>query len=110
MAVAIELWANRLQNRSVIIFCDNQSVVGMINKMATPCVFCMKLIRHITLKSLKYNVRFYADYVNTKSNVLAAALSRLDFKRFWKNVNYEMNRYPTTLPQCLWPASNFLCN
>ena len=37
MAVAIELWPFKLRNKPVIIFCDNKSIVGMINKAASPC-------------------------------------------------------------------------
>ena len=34
VATAIELWANWLENRRVVIFCDNKSVVDMLNQAA----------------------------------------------------------------------------
>ena len=63
VAVAVSLWAHKLQNRRVIIFCDNTAVVGMINKNASPCKNCMVLIRKAVLISLRFNVRIFATYV-----------------------------------------------
>ena len=45
MALAIVLWANRLKNRRVIIFCDNESVVEMVNQSSARCPNSMILIR-----------------------------------------------------------------
>ena len=53
LTVASELWAGRLQNRRVIIFCDNKSVVEMINKAVSSCKNYMVLIRLIALTSIK---------------------------------------------------------
>ena len=90
--MAIELWSHLLQNKRVIVNCDYQSVVGMINKTALPCIYCMKLIRIITLTSLNNNIRFFADYVRTDRNVLANSLSRMDFKKLWSNVNTKLTK------------------
>ena len=104
LTIAIDLWADKLRNRRVVVFCDNKSVVGMINKTASPCMHCMKLIQIITLKSLICNVRFFADYVSTKDNFLADALSRMDLKRFWKRITHKVNANLTPIPRELWPA------
>ena len=44
-----------LQNRRFVIFCDNQAVVSMVNKLATSCLYCMKLIRIIALEGITKN-------------------------------------------------------
>ena len=75
VAVGIELWAPLLQNNRVVIFCDNKSVVEMINKNASPCKNCMILIRTIVLTSLRYNVRFFTKYMKSAENILADTLS-----------------------------------
>ena len=110
VAVAIVLWADRLQNRRVVIFCDNQSVVQMINDAVSSCRNCMVLIRIITLTSIKFNVRFFARYVESADNTLADALSRGQFFRFWKNAGVGMNPFPTPLPQKLWPMEKLWIN
>ena len=66
MATAVLLWAKDLQNKRVIIFCDNASVVQMINKSTASCRNCVELLRRITLVSLKNNVRFFCHHVVDK--------------------------------------------
>ena len=100
VAVAMELWSKLLQNRRVIIFCDNKSVVEIINKTVSSCAKCMILIRIMTLTSIKNNVRFFAKYVPSKENILADAFSRNKLEIFWKNVRSE-------IPEKLWPPSKF---
>ena len=107
VAVAIVLWSEKLANKRVRINCDNQSVVSMINKTVSSCKSCMRLLRTIVLTSGKFNVRFFADYLETKKNVSADALSRLDFERFWSRVPNTMAKYPTQLPNELLPPGKF---
>ena len=45
LTVAVLLWAAKLQNKRVIVFCDNKSVVEMINKSVSSCRNCMAVIR-----------------------------------------------------------------
>ena len=71
VAVAIPLWAENLQNRRVVIYCDNQLVVEMINKSVSSCKNCMVLIQHITFASIKANVCFFARYVKSVDNMRA---------------------------------------
>ena len=106
VTVAIDLWAPRLENRRVVIFCDNQAVVGMINKSASPVKNCMVLIRHTTLTSIQHNVRFFPKYVKSAENTRADALSRLDFKCFWNNSGKTTNSLPTLIPEKLAHEQN----
>ena len=63
----------------------------------------MVLIKLLTAESIVQNVRIYARHVGTKDNGKADALSRLDFGRFWKLAQNDMNAQPTKLPQEIWP-------
>ena len=69
-------WLDRFRNKRIIVFCDNQSVVAMVNSTSSSCKRCMILIRLFVLHCLKLNVRLYGRYVNTKANVRADLLSR----------------------------------
>ena len=76
-----------------MIFCDNMSVLHMINNSSSSCEKCMLLIKAIILQSLGHNVRFFVKYVNTKKNKYADLLSRLRVKEF--------------LPLAIWPITKF---
>ena len=94
-----------LCNRRVIVFCDNQAVVAMINNISSSCANCMHLIRILVLNGLIHNRRIFAHYVHTKSNGLADALSRLDMCRFRK-LGPHMNQFPDKTSEKIWPVSN----
>ena len=98
-------WIKIFENKRMVLFCDNQSVVHMINKNSSRCKNCMVLMRMLVAESLLWNVRVYAKYVNTKDNGKADALSRLDFKRFRNLSQGTMNEYPTEVPAAICPIS-----
>ena len=51
LAIVIHLWIEKLANRRVWLYCDNLSVVQMINKSTAGCLYCMKSIQCIVLVS-----------------------------------------------------------
>ena len=104
VTVAVINWLRLFENRRIILFCDNQAVVNMINNLSSTFKNCMVLVRMIVLESLARNARVFARYVNTKENGKADALSRLQFHRFWKLAKDDnMNPLPTKIPDCMWP-------
>ena len=103
VVVTVKLWIHRFANRRVILFCDNQAVVGMINSMTSSCRHCLNLIRILLLHCLKQNVRVFARYVNTKDNTDANLLSRLKILAFLKR-NPCCDEFPTQIPNDLWPV------
>ena len=74
----------------------------MINKTVSSCKYCMRSVRIIVLTGLKYNVRFFADYIPTHENKLADSLSRLEFRKFWNEVPSIYN-----VPESLLPPKHF---
>ena len=106
VSVAVLNWIKLFSNKRIILFCDNEAVVHMINSSSSSCKNCMVLIRIITAESLIRNVRVFAKHVRTKANGKADALSRLDFKRFWNLCDSTcMNKEPTQIPGEIWPMS-----
>ena len=59
VTVAVVLWAKYLKDKRVVIFCDNLSVVHMLNESTSYLGNCLKLIRIIVTENLKHNVRFF---------------------------------------------------
>ena len=110
VAVSVTLWARFYENRRISLNCDNQSVVFMLNNSSSNCKYCMKLIRHITLFSLKYNVRIFARHIRTELNGLSDALSRGQMKRFvnlCESQGKVVNITQDNIPEALWPVEKF---
>ena len=106
VAVAVKLWIHRFKNKKVYLFCDNLSVVHMLNNSLSSCRNCMVLIRFITLEGLIQNVRILAKHVRTNLNGISDALSRLKFHKFGmlvKDMDFESE--PTAIPEELWLMS-----
>ena len=104
VCMGVLIWAKKIANLRVIVFCDNLSVVNMINQSSSGCKNCMYLIRLMVLNSLQYNSRVFSLHVMGKKNNLADSLSRLQFKRF-RRLGKHMNTYPVKISERIWPAS-----
>lgn len=103
VCVAVELWTHRLKNKRVVIFCDNQAVVAMINKSSSSCPKCMGLIRMMVYTSMYFNTRYFARYIPTDDNNLADALSRQQLDRFWQHAPQDTHAFPRDLPESACP-------
>ena len=104
VTVGVLLWMKNYKNKRVVLFCDNMSVVYMINSTSSSCKNCMILIRIIVLFSLIYNVRVYAKHVRGVKNKLADWLSRAKFNKFMQATKGKnFNKKPEEIPQELWP-------
>ena len=98
----VKAWIHRFRNQQILLCCNNNSVVGMINSMSSKCKHCMVLIRLLVLKSLKENVRVFAKHLTTKENKISDLLSRLDIKEFRRITKNEYEDTPTKIPMELW--------
>ena len=113
LTAGILIWSDKLRNISqVIIFCDNQAVVSMVNNLTSGCQYCMKLLRVLVLVTLKKNFRVFVKFVATADNGAADAFSRGQMTRFWKicrDKNKTMKQTPEKLPG-IWPPDQFYGN
>ena len=75
-------WQQELTNIHLLVHCDNQAVVSMINGLTSKCRNCMKLLRILVLDGLIYNRKLTAIYVTSKNNFLSDSLSRNQMDRF----------------------------
>ena len=95
-------WVYKFRNKRIILFCDNQSVVHMVNKMTSSCRNCMILIRMLVLKGLTENVRIFAKYIKSGKNKAVDYLSRLKFDAFLK-LRDDWETTSTPVPAEMWP-------
>ena len=111
LCAGILTWQEHLRDCRILIHCDNQAVVSMVNNMTSSCQNCMILLRILCLNGLKYNRRVFVQYVSSKNNFLSDSLSRLDLKRFWKHAaGLQMMTQPDKISEEIWPASKIWKN
>ena len=105
LCIAIFTWQDdkKLCNARVRIFCDNDCAKHMVNNMSSGTKNCLQLLRLLALNNLRFNRRISVRYVKSEDNYLADSLSRGKFKDFWDKAPKNMDRYPTPLPEQLWP-------
>ena len=90
-------WLSRFKNNRIILFCDNQSVMQMVNNTTSSCKNCMTLIRKLVLKSLCKNVRVFAKYIKSSDNTALDLLSRGRIQKF-KMLKDSWDVQPTPVP------------
>ncbi len=74
---AIQQWAPLFANKKVLVHCDNQAAVAIINRGSCSHPTVTQSLRRIFWLSVIHNFRLTAVYIRGKHNVLADAVSRL---------------------------------
>ena len=114
VTIAVLNWINKYENKKITIFCDNMSVVQMVNNNSSKCKNCMVLIRIIVLQCLTHNVSLHVKHVRGKSNTFSDLLSRMKYKQFWqvaRKTGKSFNTKPTQIPEVLQDMEHlWLCN
>ena len=104
--VGILAWLKFYQNREIILHCDNQSIVSMVNKTTSKCPNCMVLIRLLVMHCLKNNVKLQVRYIESIKNEFPDLLSRLKYKQFRirsRKLGRHFNNKCTPIPSEIWP-------
>ena len=103
--VAVVLtWSMLISNIRVITWCDNHSVMHIVNDAFSHCEQCMKLVRLLTLNNIKFKRHVFVKYVHSRDNILADSFSRMDFSRFWRHASDDKEKYPDTISPAIWPV------
>ena len=107
LVVGILTWGSELVDSRLVIYCDNEPVMNMVNSFTTKCNYCLKLLRVLVLDNLIHNRRVFVRHVRTESNTLADSLSRLDMRRFWKYAPENTLKKADLVPETIWPPNKF---
>ena len=87
ITLAARRWCTRWANHRIVIRCDNQAAVQIINKGTTANPSIMTELRHLFWLSALYNFHITAIYLEGEKNHLADTISRLHepphLKRFY---------------------------
>ena len=93
---ACAVWGPRWQNASVVVQCDNQGAVAVVNSGYSKVQPIMHLLRCLFFIRSRYNISLHAVYLPGTYNVLADAISRNNLSFFPAAVSYR-----TPLPPSL---------
>ena len=100
IVLAIHLWADYFRNKKLILHCDNQAVVTIINKQSTRSPPSMHLLRLFVLACLQNNLVCRARHLPGTQNNIADALSRGQIHRFRKLAPLA-DDWPAVIPDTL---------
>ena len=100
IVVACAIWHPFFAGKRLQFWCDNESVVSIINSGHSKAPRIMDLVRFLVLISMRHNFLVRARHVPGVSNEIADALSRFQMQRFRALVPAADKR-PCTIPPSL---------
>ena len=103
LCTAIFVWQEKLQNMRFVIFCDNESVVHMVNSGVSACKNCMYLLRLLTLNNLLFNRRIFVKHVKSTFCLV------LSLRNFSIQLQLIQNNSLKTCPCSFGQHLNFGC-
>ena len=94
------LWGSQWTTKRIVFFCDNESVVQILNQKTSKCPKIMDLLRPIVLCTLRHNFTFAAKHVRGLDNGIADSLSRFQLDRF-KQLALLASPLPCVIPSSM---------
>ena len=98
--LACVLWAPTWTGKRIRMWCDNQSVVAIINSKHSKSPRVMDLVHAITLLTLAHNFTFSATHIPGLDNAIADSLSRFQMDRF-----HTLAPTASPTPCCIPPSA-----
>ena len=96
--VFVGVWGEELRNKRILFWCDNESVVAIINRQSSKnSPQCMVILRKIVLACLSLNCVVKARHIKGSDNGPADALSRNEINRF-RYLCPKAKRFPRGIP------------
>ena len=82
--VSTVLWGSSWKNLRMIVFCDNEPTVKMLNKGYTSREPAASMLRQIMSQCMSHNFTLKAHHIPGIKNILADPLSRCRFDLFFE--------------------------
>jgi len=98
--VACAIWHPLFKGKRLQFWCDNESVVSIINSGHSKAPPIMELVRKLVLLSMEHNFLVRARHVPGVSNEIADALSHFQMQRLWV-LAPDADQIPCTIPPSL---------
>ena len=94
--VAIRVWANQWKGKTIVIACDNQAVVSVINTRKTKDIILAAIARNIAMEVPLADINLRHIHILGKNIIVADSLSR-----YYINDQYK-KKVEQLLPQAAW--------
>jgi hypothetical protein len=95
VVVACATWGRLLTGRRLLLFCDNTSVVSIVNTGTSRCQLVMQLVRQLFDIAVYWDFDVRLKHVPGVQNIAADLLSRLQIDNF--RIQFpDADRLPTT--------------
>ena len=108
VVVAVKHWFADLANLKVKIYMDNQACVALLNYGITKSPFLASCLREMQFFLAKYNIEIRAEYIPSKSNVLADLCSRAFINDVhFRNFNKLLDEGTIVLEDVYYDKFNF---
>ena len=106
IAMAFEIWGEKLAGKKVILHTDNQALVSILNSNTSKSKRVMHLLRKLVLQGLVHNIQFKATHIIGLHNIKADSISRQQWSRFRASFP-EAEDHPTLIP---WSFRQVICD
>ena len=83
--VAVRVWANQSRGKTIVIACDNQAVVSVINTGKTKDIILGAIARNIAVEVALADINLKLIHILGKNNIVADSLSRYYTSDIHKN-------------------------
>ncbi len=102
ITLALCTWSALLSHKCIVLHCDNESVVHILNKQTSKDKTVMCLVRQIVVCCLRHNILIGAVHVPGVHNVLADRLSRFQIMEA-RRIQPQLRSDPDGIPAGLQP-------
>ena len=100
VVLAARFWGAQWPRQHILLSCDNEAVVHILNTRTSKVPALMHLLRDLLLSATRFSFSFSTEHVPKGHNKIADALSRFGWQDFWCLVPHT-NPQPTPLQQLL---------
>ena len=94
--IGIRIWAKQWANRAIVIKCDNEAVVGVVNKGVTRDSALAAMACNIWFVTASHNIRFQVVHIPGVNNMCADLLSR------WGSTVNRCQKLQAQIPEPVW--------
>ena len=101
IVAAVITWAEKLQNKQILLYTDNQNIANVWKKGYSLSKPIMKLVRNFFLFTARHNINILMNHIPGHFNRSADLLSRLQVNKF-KALNPGANSIGSELPAMVW--------
>lgn len=97
--VALRFWENYLSDKRILIYCDNESVIQVVNSGKSRDQTMLHFARQIAMICAFNNAEIRLVYIDTKSNELSVCRRNIE-PRYEQHFNHLISKYDLTCTEC----------